>query len=133
MKIGSGGRVLMGRAARPGRIGAASPILSMARGTREAPTSVLRARKGESSEKSALCLDPIRGGAAMEVLHQRCCGLDVHKKTVVACVLLPGPEGNVVKEFRTFRTMTRDLEELAQWLSELGCSQVAMEAGPGRR
>jgi len=59
----------------------------------------------------------------MEVLYERCCGLDVHKKSVTACFL--GPEG---KETRSFRTMTRDLLELAEWLVERGCTHVAMES-----
>jgi transposase len=49
--------------------------------------------------------------------------LDVHKKTVVACVL--GPEG---KELRTFSTMTEDLLLLSEWLQECGCRAVAMES-----
>ena len=64
----------------------------------------------------------------MDVLYPRCCGLDVHKKTVVACCLLSieGPEP--VKEMRTFRTMTADLLALADWLQERGCTHVAMES-----
>jgi transposase len=49
--------------------------------------------------------------------------LDIHKKSVVACLLTP--EG---KEVRTFGTMTRDLLQLSDWLSEQGCTHVAMEA-----
>ena len=60
---------------------------------------------------------------AMEVVHERCCGLDVHKKTVVACVI--APEG---RETRTFGTMTDDLETLAAWLEERGVTHVAMES-----
>ncbi len=59
----------------------------------------------------------------MRVVHERCAGLDVHKKTVVACVL--GPEG---KELRTFSTMTEDLLLLSEWLQERGCRTVAMES-----
>jgi transposase len=64
----------------------------------------------------------------MEVRNERCAGLDVHKKTVVACVLRPGPGGAVVRETRTFGTMTDDLERLAGWLAERGCPVVALEA-----
>jgi len=60
---------------------------------------------------------------AMEVVHDRCCGLDVHKKTVVACVVTP--EG---RQTRTFGTMTDDLETLAAWLEERGVTHVAMES-----
>ncbi|MBF8377783.1 IS110 family transposase [Alicyclobacillus mali] len=59
----------------------------------------------------------------MEVVHERCCGLDVHKKKVVACVLTP--EG---KEIRTFGTMTEDLQAMCQWIRQHGCTHVAMES-----
>ena len=63
----------------------------------------------------------------MEVLHARCAGLDVHKDTVVAGVRLAG-SGPVVSEVRTFDTTTPGLMALADWLSEHGCTHVAMEA-----
>ena len=47
----------------------------------------------------------------MRVIYDRCCGLDVHKKTVMACVMTP--EG---QETRNFSTMTQDLLSLAVWL-----------------
>jgi len=59
----------------------------------------------------------------MRILYERCCGLDIHKKSVVACLLTP--EG---KEVRTFGTMTRDLLGLSDWLAQQGCTHVAMEA-----
>lgn len=59
----------------------------------------------------------------MEVVHERCCGLDVHKKTVVACVITPE-----VKEIRTFSTMTDDLQAMCQWILQHGCTHVAMES-----
>jgi len=59
----------------------------------------------------------------MQVVHERCCGLDVHKKTVVACVLTK--EG---REVRTFGTMTRELLRLADWLGEERVTHVAMES-----
>lgn len=42
----------------------------------------------------------------MELKYERCCGLDVHKKSVVACVIMPGSEGQPSKDIRTFDTMT---------------------------
>ena len=63
----------------------------------------------------------------MEVLHQRCCGLDVHKETVVACVRTVSG-GEVVREVRTFQTTTASLIALSEWLAENGCTHVAMEA-----
>lgn len=59
----------------------------------------------------------------MNVVHERCCGLDVHKATVVACRLTPGR-----KEVRTFPTTTRGLLGLADWLNQAGITDVAMES-----
>ncbi len=59
----------------------------------------------------------------MEVRNPRCSGLDIHKKSVVACVITP--EG---KATRTFRTMTQDLLKLKEWLKERGVTHVAMES-----
>ena len=53
----------------------------------------------------------------MEMVYERCCGVDVHKRTVVACLLTPGAEGQPTKEIRTFGTMTTDLLALSDWLS----------------
>ncbi len=64
----------------------------------------------------------------MEVVYTHCCGLDIHKRKVVACVIVPGTQGRVKKVIRTFGTMTRDLEDLAQWLAENGVTNVAMES-----
>ena len=64
----------------------------------------------------------------MEVIHERCCGLDIHKKTIVACLSLPGPQGAASTTVRTFGTMTADILALSDWLVEAGCTQVAMES-----
>jgi transposase len=64
----------------------------------------------------------------MEILHPCCAGLDVHKKTVVACVLCRAPDGQAQKQVRTFGTMTADLLELSDWLAAQGVSHVAMES-----
>ena len=50
----------------------------------------------------------------MQVVYERCAGLDVHLKTVVACVLVSEPGGTVHDLVRTFSTMTADLEESEQ-------------------
>jgi transposase len=63
----------------------------------------------------------------MEVLHQRCAGLDVHKKTVVAAVRL-ATENKLISEVRTFATTTAGLLALSDWLAENGCTHAAMEA-----
>jgi transposase len=64
----------------------------------------------------------------MDVVHPRCCGLDVHKQSVVACVLLSGTPGRPRREVRTFGTMTDDLLALADWLAAEGVTHVALEA-----
>src|SRR6202040_3003057 len=63
----------------------------------------------------------------MEVLYPHCAGLDVHKDTVVAC-LRHMATGSVEREVRTFKTTTKDLLALSDWLAEHGCTHVAMEA-----
>jgi transposase len=63
----------------------------------------------------------------MELLHRRCCGLDVHKDTVVACLRLVG-DGKVTTEVRTFQTTTADLLRMSEWLAANECTHVAMEA-----
>jgi transposase len=64
----------------------------------------------------------------MEVTFPRCCGLDVHKKNVVACRITPGPDGQPVKSVRSFATFTDDLLQLADWLVQEGVTHVAMES-----
>jgi transposase len=64
----------------------------------------------------------------VEVLYSCCCGLDVHKKTVVACLLRAGVDSQRSQEVRTFGTMTDDLLALANWLTAAGCTHVAMES-----
>jgi transposase len=62
-------------------------------------------------------------GVVINVIYERCAGLDVHKKTVVACILTPnGPETH------PFGTMTTELLSLADWLLACGCTHVAMES-----
>src|SRR5689334_4121108 len=63
----------------------------------------------------------------MQVLYPRCAGLDVHKDTVVACVRVI-ERRKVKTEVRTFKTVTSQLLALSAWLSENGCTHVAMEA-----
>jgi hypothetical protein len=58
----------------------------------------------------------------MEVIHERCCGLDIHKKTIVACLSLPGPRGAAATTVRTFGTMTADILALSDWLTGAGCT-----------
>ena len=64
----------------------------------------------------------------MEVVYTHCCGLDVHKKTVVACLLTAKRNQPRHKEIRTFSTMTADLLALGDWLKAAGCTVIAMES-----
>jgi transposase len=64
----------------------------------------------------------------VEVIYAICAGLDVHKKTVVACLITQGDGGRPKKEIRTFGTMTDEIVKLADWLAATGCTHVAMES-----
>src|SRR2546426_9914073 len=64
----------------------------------------------------------------MHVVYERCAGLDVHKRTVVACTNTPDAHGQLHKERRTFNTMTADGLTLRDWLKGLGVTHIAMES-----
>ncbi len=64
----------------------------------------------------------------MDVVHERCCGLDIHKKLIVACTIVPGSSRQPHRQVRTFGTMTDDLQELSDWLTDQGVTHVAMES-----
>ena len=64
----------------------------------------------------------------MDVIYSRCCGLDIHKKTVVACLISSAQGQPPQKEVRTFRTMTTELLVLADWLHAAECTHVAMDS-----
>ena len=60
----------------------------------------------------------------MEVLYKRCCGIDIHKKMMVACIFTSVRK----KEIRQFSTMTEDILQLVSWLKEKDCEMAAMES-----
>jgi transposase len=64
----------------------------------------------------------------MEVLYRCCCGLDVHKKSITACVLWAEPKGKKRQQKRVFTTFTQDLLALADWLRACGVTHVALES-----
>lgn len=64
----------------------------------------------------------------LNVLNQSYCGIDVHKRNVVACILKADEFGEYTSEIKTFSTMTCDLEKLRDWLKEQQCEKVAMES-----
>jgi transposase len=64
----------------------------------------------------------------MRIINSICCGLDVHKRSVTACLLQWGARGQAQKQIRTFPTTTAELRQLADWLVSHGCQHVAMES-----
>jgi transposase len=63
----------------------------------------------------------------MDLLYERCAGLDVHPRSVSACARIVSA-GRTTHEIKTFGTSTRELSEMADWLRERGCTHVAMES-----
>jgi transposase len=68
-----------------------------------------------------------KGEEPMQIMYHRCCGIDVHKKMIVACLLILTAQG-VHKEIQTFSTMVSDLFRLRDWLKAQRCEAVAMES-----
>jgi transposase len=64
----------------------------------------------------------------MQILHRCCCGLDVQKKLIVACLIILNEAGECQKEIRSFTTMTQDILAVADWLMRASCTHVAMES-----
>lgn len=64
----------------------------------------------------------------MEVVFERCAGIDVHKRTAVVCLITPGERRQPVAEIRTYATTTADLLRLSDWLSASGCTHVGIES-----
>src|SRR6266478_2921713 len=94
------------------------------------PHCRIRARRAESCTREA---PPGRGqtspgGSVMDQLIERCCGLDVHRDTVAACVRVPGPNGKQRHEVQTFGTTAGELLALRDWLEAHGVTHVAMES-----
>ena len=63
----------------------------------------------------------------MQVVYERCCGLDVHKDTVAACIAITG-DGRVYRDKRVFGTTTKELLELSDWLAGHCVTHVGMES-----
>ncbi|EOO60144.1 hypothetical protein IKE_05995 [Bacillus cereus VD196] len=64
----------------------------------------------------------------METLHSHCAGLDIHQKEIVVCTYIGSSDEELIKEIRTFSTMTKNLYEMLQWLEELNITHLAMES-----
>jgi len=67
----------------------------------------------------------------MRIVHQRCCALDVHKKSITACVLVGDGEAAVQERKKEFGTTRKELEKLRFWLMASKVSVVATESAPG--
>ncbi|WP_213431634.1 IS110 family transposase, partial [Paenibacillus dendritiformis] len=64
----------------------------------------------------------------MEVLLERCAGMDVHQETIVVCVMTTDAAGEAHSEIRSFGTMTKHLFELLKYLESQGVTHIAMES-----
>ena len=64
----------------------------------------------------------------MDILYKSCCGIDIHKRFVVACLLRIDADGELHQEVRSFSTFTEELLRLSDWLVTSGCTHVAMES-----
>ena len=64
----------------------------------------------------------------MQIVHTHCAGLDVHRKTVTACVIIPKEKKGWRREIRTFETHTNSLLDMLDWLLSFNCTHVAMES-----
>lgn len=64
----------------------------------------------------------------MQIVSRCCCGLDVHKKVILGCLISIDEEGVESRQIRKFGTMTEDLLGLLEWLQSSGCTHVAMES-----
>ena len=62
----------------------------------------------------------------LDVLYERCCGLDLHKRSVTACRVTPGADGRPEQAIRTFGTMTSEVLALGDWLADGGVTHVVM-------
>src|SRR5260370_25899678 len=86
-----------------------------------------RSTKGRLTHRGGLPHHAPGRSEAMEILHPRCCGIDVHKASVCACISIK-EAGVVEKHKRRFDTTTAQLRELVLWLQQQQVSKVAMEA-----
>jgi len=75
-----------------------------------------------------ICLISMKAGMCMDAIRDCCAGLDVHQKTVVACILTGDVDAKPASRIQTFGTTTKELLQLQDWLLKHGCQEVAMES-----
>jgi transposase len=64
----------------------------------------------------------------VEIVYPVCCGMDVHKSFIVACVAVTDERGHTTHHIKRFSTFTKDLHRLANWLASFNCRDVCMES-----
>src|SRR5262249_59235249 len=114
-------------------LGAESPNVSLTRTPPVAPKIVAESTRSRLTPQSGVwpawrARTIKKGRSMLRVIHERCAGLDIHKKTVVACILVNEQDGQVREEKRTFGTTTGQILALAEWLKQEQVSSVAMES-----
>src|SRR5262252_1276028 len=107
-----------------------SPHLSLIRKPRRTTNCrhAIQREHEKESFKRKVSLRRNRGGTAMQVVHERCAGLDVHKKSIYACALWWDEKGERHQQIRSFGAMTAGLLRLGDWLQQHQVSHVAMES-----
>lgn len=108
-----------------------SPQKSLTMALRGTPNCRPVTEHAEENQKEEQCFTLYIlsiGGREMEAIWKRVCGLDVHKKLIVACIRMIMEDGEIRKETRKFETMTGDVLELSDWLRAHGVKHVAMES-----
>src|SRR6266568_211811 len=123
MKIGA-------RPATSVSLGAGEPVQQSDAGASGTPKCCYEHATQTPCKEAPPGVDPCRQGgrSPMDQLIERCAGLDVHKKTVAACLRVPGPQGERRQETRTFSTMTDGLLALRDWLCAQQVRVVGMES-----
>lgn len=87
-----------------------------------------RVAKFQKSWDNLIPLTLKKGEEYMQDLLEICCGLDIHKESIVACLLTGATDVKPTSEIRTFSTMAPGLVELKAWLHKCNCHHVAMES-----
>jgi transposase len=92
--------------------------------------SCLATIKGSGNKCNKRLRREVSTMGGIQVVYERCCGLDIHKRSVVACMIVPvpAPNGQPQKEIKSFGTMTQDLLGLSDWLLTNRVTHVAMES-----
>ena len=73
-------------------------------------------------------MSPRQDTTMLSVMHQVCCGLDVHKESVSACLIRTDADGRESYEMEVFGTFTDELPRLRDWLLLFKCPMVALES-----